>query len=92
MIKVYKNYDLPFREIHRKQKVNSKTDEPMRIQILKAYQVINLSDKFFEEKMKDGKPLEATEVIKFVSYDQKYTLDLDYDRILKELRDGEFTG
>ena len=42
--------------------------------------------------MKDGKPLEAAEPIKFVTYDQKYTLDLDYDRILKELRDGEFTG
>lgn len=58
VIKVYKNYDLPSREIKSKQKVNSKTGEAMKISLLKAYQVINLSDKFFEEKMKDGNPLE----------------------------------
>jgi hypothetical protein len=40
--------------------------------------------------MKDGKPLKPLEPIKFISFDQKYVLDTDYDRIIKEQRDNEF--
>lgn len=81
IIKVYKTYDIKPKESKPKQKVNSKTQEPMKISLLKAYQIINLSDKFFEEKMRDGKSYEPSEVIQFFHYDPKYNLDQDYDRI-----------
>lgn len=64
----------------------------MKISILKAYRVVNLSDMFFDEKMRDGKPFEPEEIIQFFQYDPKYNVDQDYDRILKDQRENEFTG
>jgi hypothetical protein len=64
----------------------------MRISVLRAYSIVNLSDKFFEESMKDGIPYRMKENIEFINVldDKKYShnLDLDYDKILKEIKDG----
>jgi hypothetical protein len=34
----------------------------MKLQFLKAYSIINISDRFFDDKMKDGKPLDPAEI------------------------------
>lgn len=64
----------------------------MKISILKAYSIINLSDRFFEKRMADGRVDLADELIKFIQYDQKYNLDNDYDRILQDIREDELTS
>jgi len=64
----------------------------MKISILKAYSIINLSDRFFEKRMADGRVDQADELIKFIQYDQKYNLDNDYDRILQDIREDELTS
>jgi len=92
IIKVFKQYDIPPRESKTKQKVNTKTYEPMKISILKAYSIINLSDRFFEKRMADGRVDLADEPIKLIQCDQKYNLDNDYDRILQDIREDELTS
>lgn len=64
----------------------------MRISVLKAYRIINISDKFFDEKMKDGFPVEMDDYLRFFNFDGKHALDSDYDRILKECKEGDFNG
>ena len=44
------------------QKINPKSQQPMQLTLLKAYSLINLSDLFFENRMKDGKPLEPSDI------------------------------
>ncbi len=68
IIKVYKLLDIPAKETKTKQKINPKTSEPIKLSFLKSYSIQNLSDRFFEEKMKDGKPLGPL-AITFFSYD-----------------------
>lgn len=46
----------------------------MKLSFLKAYSIINVSDQFFEEKMKDGKSLDPIE-IRFFNFDNKYILE-----------------
>lgn len=56
IIKVFKVYNNI--SIKKNQQVNSKSNEPMQLSFLKAFSIVNISDAFFENRMKDGKPLE----------------------------------
>ncbi len=62
MIKVFKNHIFKGAEVKNKQKVNPKSNDSMKLQFLKAYSIINISDRFFDDKMKDGKPLDPAEI------------------------------
>jgi hypothetical protein len=42
--------------------------------------------------MMDGRAYQADEPIKFIQFDQKYNLDHDYERILKDMQEDEFTS
>ena len=64
----------------------------MTLSFLKAFSIINVSDAFFENLMRDGKPLETFDVRLFQMDSSKWTLDLDYDVILNEMRYNEFKG
>ena len=64
----------------------------MKLANLKAYSIVNLSDRFFEDRAKDGKPMDSLVEIKFFNYDQKYLLDSDYSTILTDLRYNNFDG
>ena len=63
----------------------------MQLTWLKAYSIINVSDLFFENRIKDGKSLDPSE-IHFFAADPSRALDLDYDQILIEIRYNEFKG
>lgn len=64
----------------------------MLLSFLQAYQLINLSSKFFDEQMKDGRTSYDSESIKFFSHDHKYNLESDYIKILSDLKNKEFSG
>jgi hypothetical protein len=68
-------------------------EESQKITIFKGFKIINLSDLFFEQKMRDGYPYEQNRYIKFnhTSDEKKiYTnLECDYDRVLKDQREAK---
>jgi hypothetical protein len=82
IIKVFKEREVVLKTSS--QKINPKSIKPMQLSWLKAFSIINLSDVFFENRMKDGKSLDPSE-IRFFQYDQKWTLDLDYETLLNEM-------
>lgn len=59
VIKVFKNYNIPTKT---NQRINPKSNDSMQLNFLKAFSIVNISDAFFENRMKDGKPLEPFEV------------------------------
>lgn len=73
------------------QKINVKSPSPMNLNFLKAYSIVNVSDLFLENKMKDGKTLEPFD-INFYKYDHKWILDENYDTLLSDMRFNKFDG
>jgi len=59
LIKVFKVYEIGNKNIRSKQKINPKSVEPMKLSFLKSFSIVNLSDAFFDNRMKDGKPLRS---------------------------------
>lgn len=60
------------------QKVNPNTNLPMEISLLKAFAVLNISDIFFNQKMKDGKSFDYSQIenpIRFYQFDLKWSLE-----------------
>ena len=60
IIKVFKIIEVVIKS--NSQKINPKSQQPMQLTLLKAYSIVNLSDLFFENRMKDGKPLEPSDI------------------------------
>ena len=60
VIKVFKQQHMQIKS--HQQKINPKSSLPMTLSFLKAFSIINVSDAFFENFMKDGKPLDTFDV------------------------------